>query len=114
MEALYNCTGRVYAWLHETGKIYGLNGENLAFVDKGHVYNWTGVHIGWWHDGHIRDRFGAVAVFTADATNLGVVRPVRAVRPVKQVRAVSPVRPVKSVAPIKPVKQLRWSNSMPF
>ena len=114
MEALYDRTGAVYAWLHETGKIYGLSAENLAFINQNHVYDWTGAHIGWWQDGHIRDAHGAVAVFTAEATNMGVVRPVRAVRPVRPIRAISPVRPIKAVSPVKPVRQLSWSQRMPF
>jgi hypothetical protein len=114
MEALYGRTGRVYAWLHETGKIYGLRGENLAFVDTDSVFAWNGAHIGWWQDGHLRDRSGCVAFFTAEARNLGVTRPVRAVRPVKPVRAVSPVKPVKAVKPARPVKRSAWSPEMPF
>jgi hypothetical protein len=114
MEALYDSNGRVYAWLNENGKIYGLAGHNLAFIDNGKVYSWAGAHIGWWENGHIRDTAGAVAVFTADATGLGVVRPVRSVRPVRPVKQVSPVKPVKAVSYVKPVRQLAWSRKMPF
>lgn len=77
MEALYDRTGRVYAWLHETGRIYGLNGRNLAFIKDDSVYLWTGAHVGWWQEGYMRDRNGAVGLFTADAESFGLVRPVR-------------------------------------
>lgn len=115
MEALYQRAGRVYAWLDlATGRIYGLRGENLAFLDGDSIYDWHGRHIAWWQDGHIRDHHGAVALFTAGATNLGVVRPVLAVRPTKPVKAVAPVRPVKQVKPLRPVKRLSWSTALPF
>jgi len=45
MESLYGQSGRVHAWLHETGKIYSLSGRNLAFVDDDSVYDWHGAHI---------------------------------------------------------------------
>ncbi len=97
MEALYDESGRAYAWLDEpTGRIFSLRGKNIAFIDGDSVYAWSGRHIGWWGDGHIRDRSGAVAVFTAGAASLGVVKPVTAVKPVQPVKAVSPVRPVKA------------------
>ncbi len=114
MEALYDRSGRVYAWLDENGRIISLRGNHLAFIDDDSVYNWRGKHIGWWRYGHIRESSGAVAVFTADATNLGVVRPVRQVKPVKPVKAIAPVRPVKSVKPVRPVRKLAWAQSIPF
>lgn len=114
MEALYDKSGRVFAWLDERGRIIGLRGNHLAFIDGDSVYNWRGQHVGWWQDGHIRDNSGAVAVFTADASNLGVVKPVKGVKPVKPVKAVPPVKPVKAVKPIRPIKRLSWAQKMPF
>lgn len=111
MEALYDRSGRVYAWLDENGRIISLKGKHLAFIDDGSVYSWRGKHIGWWRDGHIRDSSGAVAVFSADATNLGVVKHVK---PVKPVKAVVPVRPVKAVKPVRPVRKLAWADVVPF
>jgi hypothetical protein len=115
MEALHDQSGGVYCWFDQgSGRIISLRGKNLAFVDGDSVYDWGGQHIGWWQDGHIRDRQGAVALFTADAGSLGVVKPVRAVRPVSPVKPVAPVRPVKQVKPVKTVKKLAWSSQMPF
>ena len=115
MDALYQSTGAVYAWLDQSsGRILDLRGQNLAFVDGDSVYAWSGQHIGWWGDGHIRDHSGAVAVFTAGATKLGVVPPVKAVKPVQPVKSVVPVRPVKSVKPVRPIRQLTWAGRIPF
>lgn len=115
VEALYDQAGRVYAWLDTaTGRIHGRRGENLAFLDGNSIYDWRGRHIAWWQDGHIRDRQGYAALFTANATNLGVVRPVRAVSPIRPVKAVAPVRPIKQAKPVRPVKRLAWSTKLPF
>lgn len=115
MEALYQQTGAVYAWLDErSGRIIGLRGQNLAFVDGDSVYGWPGQHIGWWVDGHIRDHGGAVAVFTAGAGNLGVIKPVRAIKPIKPVKQIAPVRPVKSVKPVRAIRKLAWAGHIPF
>jgi hypothetical protein len=111
---LYDRTGRVYAWLHQTGKIYGLKGENLAFVDGDSIYAWNGAHIGWWRDSHIRDSVGYVALFAAEARITGVSKPVRAVRPVRPAREVSPANPLKGAKPVKPSWRSAWSAEMPF
>jgi hypothetical protein len=112
MEALYDQTGAVYAWLHENGRIYGLGGDNLAFVDGNSVFDWGGAHVGWWQDGHIRDSFGAVALFTAEAQSLGVLRPMREMRPLRPLRALSPMKPMKSMKPARPMKQSVWSGRL--
>lgn len=115
MEALYGQTGAVYAWLDEpTGRILGLQGQHLAFIDGDSVYRWTGQHIGWWADGHIRDHRGAVAVFTAGATRLGVIKPVKAIKPIKPIKQIAPVRPVKSVKPVRAIRRLAWASHIPF
>jgi hypothetical protein len=115
MEALYYQSGKVYAWLDETTwRIIGPRGNNLAFIEGESVYDWHGRHIGWWQHGHIRDKRGSVALFTAGATNLGLIAPVRAVRPEQPVRQVPPERPAKQVKPTKPANQKGWSRQMPF
>jgi hypothetical protein len=115
MTTLYEQHGKVYAWLDlESGRIYGLNGQNLAFIDDDSVYDWRGKHVGWWQEDHIRDRQGAVALFMRNAGSIGVVKPVCSVAPVRPVKAVAPVRPVKSVRPVRPVRKLAWSARMPF
>jgi hypothetical protein len=114
MEALYDGSGRVYAWLDEGGRIVGLYGNHLAFIEGDSVYNWQGQHVGWWGNGHIRDNAGAVAVFTTEADNLGVVKPVKAEKPVQAVKKVVPVKPVKAVKPVRPIRRPSWSRRMTF
>jgi hypothetical protein len=114
MEALYDGSGRVYAWLDEGGRIVGLDGNRLAYIEGDSVYNWQGQHVGWWGNGHIRDNAGAVAVFTTEADNLGVVKPVKAEKPLHAVKKVVPVKPVKGVKPVRRIRRPSWSRRMPF
>jgi hypothetical protein len=114
MQALYDSSGAVYAWLHESGKIYDLSGQNVAFVDGDSVYDWNGSHIGWWQDGHIRDHQGAAALFTADSQNVGILKPLRQLRPLQPLRQLSPMKPFKAFKPFKPFKQMAWSERIPF
>ncbi|MGA7343065.1 MAG: 4-fold beta flower protein [Terracidiphilus sp.] len=114
MEALYNERGAVYAWFHASGNIYGLGGEAVAFVDGDSVYDWSGSPIGWWADGHMRDAMGAVCLFTAKATNTGVVKPVVEVHQLRPLSLSSQVRPLKWPKAAKPPKLWSWSTKMPF
>src|ERR1700730_11880423 len=115
MEALYDRTGRVYAWAQlDSGRIYSLLGKNLAFIHGDSVYNWRGAHIGWWHRDHIRDNAGAVALFLSDARALGVMKPMRAMAPMKPVCAMVPMMPMRSMQPMRPMKRMAWSSKIPF
>jgi hypothetical protein len=114
VEALYDSSGQVYAWVHESGRIYGLNGANLAFITGHSLYSWRGRHIGWWQYGHIRDSKGYLALFTSGATNLGVARPLRAMRPMRPMRAMAPMKPTLQMKPMKPMTKRGWSETKPF
>jgi hypothetical protein len=115
MEALYDQDGAVYAWLHEeTGNIYDTDGQNVAFVSGDGVFNYDGAHVGWWLNGHIRDRSGCVALFTASASNLGVMKPMRQLAPLQPLRELSPLRPLRSMRPLRPMNAAGWSEEMPF
>ena len=75
-EPLHARSGEVYAWLDRgTGRIIGVRGAHLAFINGDGVYNWRGQHVGWWHDDHIRDQAGRVALFLRRAKGLGPVLP---------------------------------------
>src|SRR5437868_11485757 len=64
MQPLHDRTGQVYAWLDiKTEHILDLGGRPIAFIVGDSVYDWSGRHIGWWQDGHMRDNGGAVVVF---------------------------------------------------
>lgn len=114
MEALYTEKGVTYAWLHPNGNIYDLEGKALAFADGDGVYNWEGIHIAWWADGHIRDRIGAVCLFTKKATKTLVVRPVFELHQQRPLRLEPTRRPLKWPKMAKPPLMCIWTVEMPF
>lgn len=115
MEPLYNQKGATYAWLHVNGNVYSLEGVALAFVEEEGVYDWEGHHIGWWADGHMRDAMGAVCLFTRDATNTGVVKPVNELHQQRPLNLTAPpMRPLRWPRPAKPPSLWTWSQKMPF
>jgi hypothetical protein len=115
MEALYGKSGRVHAWLDTSdGNILDLNGQHLAFVDGNSVYDWNGRHIGWWISGCVRDRTNAAAYFTRNAGSIGVLKPLKALKPLKPLKALAPLRPLKELRPLKPLKRMAWSTDLPF
>jgi hypothetical protein len=114
MEALYNQRGQTYAWLHAGGNIYSLEGVAVAFVDGDGVHDLEGLHIGWWADGHMRDSMGEVCLFTRDATNTGVVKPVQELHQQRPLKLTTLLRPLKWPRPAKPPNLWSWSRKMPF
>ena len=115
MEALYDQTGRAYAWLDPAGNhVIGLAGEHLAFIHGDSVYTWDGSHIGWWHDDHIRDQSGEVVVFLSNAIGLGVTMSINGTKPIAPRKAMIPKHPMKATQPVQPTQQTTWCAEMPF
>lgn len=114
MQALYNERGAAYAWLHANGNIYGLEGQALAFVDGDGVYDWEGVHIAWWADGHMRDGLGAVCLFSDAAVKTLVVKPVHEWHQQRPLMLEVRNRPLKWPKMPQPPKLCIWTTKMPF
>lgn len=115
MEPLYDQNGRVHAWLQEdTARVINLRGQHVAFLRDDNVYDWSGNHLGWWVDGHMRDHRGSVVVFTRDATNLFVGKPGLAGIPGMPGIAGVPGTPGLAGVPGKPGWSGSWTSEMPF
>ena len=115
MQPLHDRTGQVYAWLDiKREHILDLDGRPIAFIVGDSVYDWSGRHIGWWQDGHMRDNVGSVVVFRRDATNLIVGRPGLGGIPGEPGKAGVPGRPGLAGKPGRPGNVGAWSRDMPF
>lgn len=111
MDALYNRRGQVAAWLDRVaGEIVDLTGQHLAFVDDDSVYDYSGNHIGWWQNDHVRDSRGAVGFFTRHANSMGIYRPFLGFEPFQPYKAYSPYRPYKRFKPFRPFDMNGWSS----
>jgi hypothetical protein len=115
MDALYDKSGKVTAWYDRpNGDIVDLSGRHIAFVDGDSVYNYSGSHVGWWQNGHIRDSSGAVAVFTKGASGLGLYPPYLSYPPYQPYKSFRPYRPFKAFKPYKPYLTSNWSTKKLF
>jgi hypothetical protein len=114
LEALYNQRGEAYAWLHANGNVYGLEGQALAFVEEDGVYDWEGVHIAWWADGHMRDWLGAVCLFTEASSKTLVVKPVHQLHQRRPLKLETRIRPLRWPKMAKPPKLCIWTTKMPL
>lgn len=112
--ALYNERGQTYAWLHANGNIHGLEGQSLAFVEEDGVYNWEGMHIAWWADGHMRDWLGAVCLFTEASVKTLVVKPLHEWHQQRPLKLEMRNRPLKWPKMAKPPNLCIWTKKMPF
>jgi hypothetical protein len=116
MDALYDHSGRVYAWIdRQSGRIVDLKGRHIAFVDMDSVYNWRGRHVAWWHGDHIRNQSGKVAVFLKNAVEMGVDRPSLKPPPPRPPMALTPSKPGMAFRPAKPQPAPpSWAAVVPF
>ncbi len=110
MTALYGKKGQAVAFLADEGRIISLKGKSLAWISGRNVYNYTGDHIGWWADGHLRGPDGGVLAWHKCSTNLGVTPPYPATTPNPPIPSTEPVRPTPSTPPFKPTNKSAWSD----
>ena len=49
------------------GVFYDYGGRPLAFLDHENIVSYSGKHLGWFHDGYVRDEQGDAVAFTEGA-----------------------------------------------
>jgi hypothetical protein len=114
-EPMHARSGEVYAWLDRTaGRIIGVRGGHLAFINGDSIYNWRGQHAGWWEDDHVRDQSGRVALFLRRAKDLGPVLPRIAAAPRRPIVAPVPARPPCAAKPARAERAAAWAPAVPF
>ncbi len=106
----YDYRGVPVAYTEDNETIYLFTGEPVAYFYENAVYSFSGVHLGWFENGWIRDLSGACAFFTENATGAGPVKPVKHVCPVKRIKHVKPVKCVRRINRIKAINTLSWSR----
>lgn len=110
MTALYGKKGQAVAFLADEGRVISLKGRSLAWVSGENIYNYTGDHIGWWADEHLRGPDGGVLAWHKGSTNLGVTPPDPATTPNPPIVSTEPERPTPNTPPFKPTNKWGWSD----
>jgi len=91
------------------GVFYDYGGRPLAFLDNKNIVSYSGKHLGWFHDGYIRDERGDAVGFTEGARG-GPITPIPAIPPIPPIPAIPPIPPISPIPPIPPIFSLSWSS----
>lgn len=83
---------------YSEGVIYDYSGRPVALLDGENIVSYSGKHLGWFHDGFVRDANGDAVGFTEGAHG-GPITPIPAIPPIPPIPAI-PLIP--SIPPIPP------------
>ncbi len=105
----YDKSGTPIAYTEDGEHIYTFDGRPVGYLSDGSVYAYTGVHLGWFENGLIRDNSGNAALFSEGSSG-GPIKPIRQVKPIRGIRQIRPIKGIRQIKPIKPIPTLAWSS----
>ena len=91
------------------GVIYDYSGRPVAFLEGENIVSYPGKHLGWFHDGFVRDANGDAIGFTERA-HRGPITPIPAILPIPPIPAITPIPPILPISPIPPNFSFIWSS----
>lgn len=100
--------GRPVAYL-ANGYLLRWNGQRAAIVQHNAIYSLNGKHIGYIHDGWVRDKRGHAVSFSPGASG-GPMPPIPMIAPIKAIPPIHPIAPIMGIPPIMPIASLSWSQ----
>ena len=106
----YDLTGRAVAYTEDNENIYLYSGVPVAYLYANLVYSYTGIQLGRFENGWIRDRSGYCAFFTENALGNGMVKPIKHVKPVKRAKRIKPIKSIRHTPVAKTVDHSSWSD----
>ena len=115
IDRIYDANGAPVLRLLDNGRLVGFDGSSIGFLNQGNVYDYNGIHRGWFHDGILRDHFGACVGFGQQVTtNTHPFFPFKQLAPLPSLVELEPLRPFKSFPPFKPFFGFQWSDYDPI
>ena len=105
---LYDRLGEAIVHIKDN-TIYTISGIPVAFLQHEYVYAYSGVQLGTYENGWLRDLQGSCVFFSDHVAGVGPVPPVPRVPPVPSVPKIPPVPPVPQIPHVKAVPGLSWS-----
>ncbi len=110
MTPLFDKNGQVAAFLGANGRIVGTSGASIAWTSAGGVFDYSGNHLGWWDNDHMRGPDGGVVVRTREAHTLGITPRLPAQAPLPPTVRLEPARPMTQTPPMRPSNRGSWSS----
>ena len=105
----YDCDGAPVAYTEDNETIYLFTGEPVAYFYENAVYSFSGVHLGWFENGWIRDLHGSCVFFSEDSTG-GPLKPLKQLKPLKSLKQLKPLRSLRELKHLKALNRLSWSQ----
>jgi hypothetical protein len=105
----YDSKGEPIAYTEDRVHIYLFSGEPVAYLSGDSVYSFSGIHLGWFEDGWIRDNNGDCVFFTDQAKG-GPMKPPKALKSLKSLQPPKPLKSPKKPKPQQPRKSRSWSE----
>lgn len=105
----YDRHGRATAYTEDGENIYHFNGRPVAYIEADTIYSFSGIQLGWFEDGWIRNLKGECVFFTENAVG-GPIKPIRQIVPIKCVKQIRPIKQIKQLKRLKVINSLSWSD----
>jgi hypothetical protein len=105
----YDSKGTPIAYTEDRVHIYLYSGERAAYLSGNSVYSFSGIHLGWFEDGWIRDTNGDCVFFT-DKAKGGPMKPLKSLKPLKNLKHLKPSKSPKEPTPRQSRKSRSWSE----
>lgn len=96
----YNNVGDSVAYSEDDIHIYLFDGTPVAYIDGDSIYAYSGIHLGGFLNGWIRDHGGNCMFFNEESTG----------GPSKPFKKFKPFKGFKEFKPFKPFATLTWSD----
>jgi len=108
--AIFDRSGIARFFISES-VIYDYSGRPVAFLEGENIASYSGKHLGWFHDGFVRDANGDAIGFTERALR-GPITPIPAIPPIPPIPAIPPIPPFIYLVVRKLGTALCWLSSV--
>lgn len=113
-ETIYNHRGIPVLQILDDGRLVSFSGKSVGFISGDNVYDYNGIHRGWFREGLLRDHQGRVSGFTDNASGLSPLLPLTSLPPLPALTELEPLRPLESLPPLPPLDSMSWSPIDPI
>ena len=115
IDVIYDKKGKPLLRLLNNGRIVDFHGNSIGFLSKENIYDYNGVHRGWYKKGIFRDHSGCCVGFGENVKDFNCpALPFKQFKPFSGFIKFEPFRPFESYPPFKPIFLNNWSTENPI
>lgn len=114
IDTIYDKEGEAALRLLKGGRLVDFLGKSIGFLHTGSVYDYNGIHRGWYTGGVLRDHEGNCVGFGQRVTDTHhPILPMKSIQPTPNITEIEPLRPIREISPVRPVSTFQWSDYNP-